>query len=229
MASAPKNHRAVMASRVEPPDSLDLFCTPPWATRALLECAIPISTAALQLRTCWDPCAGKGHMTEVLWEYFGAVHSSDVFDYGCDYHIGSFVGVGPDVAHCPAAPSWIIMNPPFNLAEEFVERALDEAVEGVAVLIRTTWLETHGRYDNLFSKRPPTTVALFAERVPMVKGRWDPQASTATAYCWIIWNLARASRKGTRLIWIPTGTRAKLTRVDDVKRFTSAAHEAPKP
>lgn len=226
----PKGHRAVMSSRVEPPDSLDLFCTPPWATRALLEYAMPTPKSEMQLMTCWDPCAGHGHMSEVLWEYFGAVHSSDVFDYGGGYHVGSFVGVGPDVAQHPgSSPSWIVMNPPFNLAEEFVARALDEAVGGVAVLIRTTWLETHGRYDNLFSKRPPTTVALFAERVPMVKGRWDPQASTATAYCWIIWNLARASRKGTRLIWIPTGTRAKLTRVDDVKRFTSAAHEAPKP
>lgn len=227
----PKGHRSVMASRKEPPDSLDLFCTPPWATRALLEYAMPVPKAELQLRTCWDPCAGQGHMSEVLWEYFGAVHSSDVFDYGGGYHVGSFVGVGPDVAQCPMQPSWIVMNPPFNLAEEFVERALYEAVDGVAVLIRTTWLETHGRYDNLFSKRPPTTVALFAERVPMVKGRWDPQASTATAYCWIVWNLERSARRsrGTRLEWIPTGTRAKLTRVDDVKRFATAAHEAPKP
>lgn len=33
----PRGSSAVMARRIEPPDSLDWFPTPPWATRALLE------------------------------------------------------------------------------------------------------------------------------------------------------------------------------------------------
>ena len=44
----PTEHRAVMASRREPPDSLDFFPTPPWATRALLDAAFgPIDESEL--------------------------------------------------------------------------------------------------------------------------------------------------------------------------------------
>jgi hypothetical protein len=34
-ALRPKGFTSVMARRLEPPDALDFFCTPPWATRAL--------------------------------------------------------------------------------------------------------------------------------------------------------------------------------------------------
>ena len=44
------------------------------------------------------------------------MRASDVFDYGCGYEVGSFVGFGPDVASVPSVPDWIITNPPFNLA-----------------------------------------------------------------------------------------------------------------
>jgi hypothetical protein len=35
----------------------------------------------------------------------------------------------------------------------------------------------------------------------MVKGRLDKSASTATGYCWLVWEAKRASRP--RLVWIP--------------------------
>ena len=49
---------------------------------------------------------------------------------------------------------------------------------------------------------PPTIVAQFVERVPMVKGKLDPNASTATSYCWLVWFHARMQRH-TTLMWIP--------------------------
>lgn len=214
----PSGAGAVMASRREPPDSLDYFPTPPWATRALLRHVIGEGRRA---ETCWEPACGEGHMAEVLRESFGAVLASDVHDYGHG-KIGSFVGTGLDVIPSPAEtgwqePDWIITNPPFNLAVEFAERALREAVQGVALLVRTSWLEGGDRFQRLFSTRPPARVGQFCERVPMVKGRWDPKASTATSYCWVVW---RTNGDGTtRLVWIPPGCRERLTRPDDVQRF----------
>jgi hypothetical protein len=32
-------------------------------------------------------------------------------------------------------------------------------------------------------------IAQFAERVPMTKCRWDPEADTATSYAWFVWSL----------------------------------------
>ncbi len=215
----PADHRAVMASRREPPDSLDYFPTPPWTTRALLEHVIPDAAG-----TAWEPACGEGHMAAVLREHFDFVSASDVHDYGFGL-VGSFVGQGADVM--PASDAdWIITNPPFNLAVEFAERALAEAAQGVALLVRTSWLEGGDRYTRLFVPHPPSIVAQFVERVPMVKGRWDPKASTATSYVWVVWRKDWEAC-GTELVWIPPGCRARLTHDDDVARFATPTPETP--
>lgn len=74
----------------------------------------------------------------------------------------------------------------------------------------------------MFRDIPPSIVAVFCERVPMVKGRWDPDASTATAYAWFIWFCDRAAVKQTRMLWITPGQREALTRPDDRRRFACA-------
>lgn len=221
----PHGHTSVMASRREVPDSLDFFPTPPWATRALCELVLGLFADFDFGETCWEPAAGAGHMAEVLRDYFEKVHASDVFDYRPDYAQGAFVadrlGLVDDLARCPFKPDWIITNPPFNLAEAFLLRALGEATLGVALLVRMSWLETIERYQQIFRDTQPAKVAVFVERVPMVKGRWDPQASTATSYVWIVWE---KNHKGpTQMIWIPPGQRERLTRPDDVKRFATVA------
>jgi hypothetical protein len=204
-----------MASRYEAPDSLDFFPTPPWATRALIE-HVFTKNERNRARTIMEPACGLGHMSEVLKESFGCVQASDVHDYGIGHRVGSFVG--KDVIKAPPGSfDWVITNPPFNLACEFAERALTIAKVGVALLVRTTWLETKGRYNRLFSMTPPDTVALFSERVPMVKGLWDPRASTATSYAWVVWRVE--ARPVTQLQWIPPGQRQLLELPTDRERF----------
>tara|TARA_R110000868_G_scaffold936_3_gene7143 strand:- start:9013 stop:9711 length:699 start_codon:yes stop_codon:yes gene_type:complete len=221
----PTGRNAVMAQRREPPDSLDFFPTPPWATRALLQHVIPDAHG-----TAWEPACGEGHMAAVLEERFARVIASDVHSYGGHY-VGSFVGVGIDVIACPRPrPDWVITNPPFNLAVEFAERCVSEAGRGFALLLRTSWLEGVDRYQRIFESWAPEIVAPFVERVPMTKGRWDPQASTATSYAWFVWRrlpllpgqtTLGSWSKSTSLIWIPPGCRQRLTRPDDVQRFAS--------
>ncbi|HVK81972.1 MAG TPA: hypothetical protein VM915_15330 [Verrucomicrobiae bacterium] len=220
MSLKPHGAGAVMASRTEAPDSLDFFPTPPWATRALVECVLAPLGFDLGGSTVWEPAAGAGHMSNVLAEYARAVIASDVHDYGIGAEIGSFVGRGPDVITSQPA-DWIITNPPFNLAEEFFERARVEA-RGVALLVRTTWLESKERFEKIFAQHPPNVVALFSERVPMVKGRWNPKASTATSYAWVIWR-AGSMAPGTRLVWIPPGQKQRLTLGSDYANFAEQA------
>lgn len=220
-ASRPKGHSAVMANRVEPPDSLDLFPTPPWATRALCECVLTRADWG-DGRSVWEPAAGDGHMSEVLAEYFRLVRASDVHDYGHGHEVGSFTGSGPDVIDCDGfnPPDWVITNPPFNLGIEFAQRAIEEARCGVALLLRSVWMESKERYDKLFAHVPPTHIAVFCERVPMTKGRWDPDASTATSYAWFVWRKpTELYNRETKLVWIPPGQRKALERPDDRRRF----------
>lgn len=213
---------AVMARRIEPADSLDYFPTPPWATRAFCEHVMP------QLWGPWpdafwgealEPACGEGHMAVALAEYFENVTSSDVHDYGYG-RVKDFMLLD---AWEPASFDWVITNPPFNLAEGFVRQALRVARRGVAMLVRTAFLEGQSRYHTLFRPREPQIVAQFAERVPMHKGRWDPAGKTATAYCWVAWRKHPPHDwKHTRFIWIPPCRKA-LTRKDDAIRFNAAA------
>lgn len=210
-AILPFGGASVMQRRHEPPDSLDYFPTPPWATRAL--CEHVLWPSWIDGRSAWEPACGEGHMSEVLREYFLRVRASDVFSYGTG-HTADFLDVGqPEVE-----ADWIITNPPFKAAAEFALRGLDVARVGVALLVRSAWLEGSARYNTIFRPSPPTIIAQFSERVPMTKGRWDPEASTATAYCWVVW-LKTAVWPGARFEWIPPGQRVALTKANDAARF----------
>lgn len=186
---------AVMAQRSEALDSLDDFPTPPWATRALLKHAIP--SRMLQAgQACLEPAAGRGHMSKVLWETFSDVHSSDIAEYGYGSRVDFLSGAYPEKSF-----DWVITNPPFRLAEEFVRVSLRVARIGVAMLVRTVFIESVGRFERLYKPYPLLRMAQFTERVPMVKGRLDKKASTATGYCWVIWEKNYSG--DTQLVWIP--------------------------
>lgn len=210
---------AVMARRVEPANSLDFFPTPPWATRALCAHVLPVAWPWPDAFNCaaWDPACGEGHMAVALSEYFSAALASDIHGYGFGDHVSDFLH--PDPAYWPEA-DWIISNPPFNLAAEFVARAAGRARRGVAMLVRTQFAEGQDRYRKLFRDMPPQIDAVFAERVPMHRGRWVVNGSTATSYCWLVW-LTRprgGEWRWTRRMWIPP-CRKKLTKPDDWLRF----------
>jgi hypothetical protein len=204
----PRGGPAVMSRRREPSASLDDFPTPPWAARALTEW---LRSAGLRPAgaSCREPAAGRGHMARALGEIFGSVEQMDVQDYG----VGNLDRVVDYLAdHVWPRVGWTITNPPFRLAEQFIARALATSDRGVAMLVRTQFLEGIGRHERLFEPRPPSAVLQFAERVPMLRGRLDPKASTATSYCWLVWDLLAPSP--TRLVWLPP-SRTLLEREGD--------------
>jgi hypothetical protein len=197
---------AVMAQRIEPKDSPDDFPTPPWATRGLIEHVLD-DKSALKKMTCLEPACGVGHMANPLKEYFAEVRCADAYDYGYG-DIRDFLTYPYETN----AVDWMITNPPFRLAEEFVIRALRVARRGVAILARTVFLESSGRYNRIFRDRPPAKFAQFVERVPMIKGRLDSKATTATGYAWLVWDKEFAGTP--KLMWVPP-CRKKLERASD--------------
>ena len=198
-----------MAQRVEAKDSPDDFPTPPWATRALIEHVLDDKGALVTL-SCLEPACGEGHMAKVLKEYFGEVRCSDAHEYGYGL-VRDFLTQPYETNAC----DWVITNPPFRLAEEFLLRALNVARKGVAILARTVFLESIGRYKAIFLETPPGKFAQFSERVPMVKGRLDSKASTATGYAWFVWE--KELLGAPRLMWVPPCRKA-LERVGDYER-----------
>jgi hypothetical protein len=185
---------AVMAQRREPKDSLEDFPTPPWATRALCKFLLErcLIWPGMVVR---EPAANRGHMARALGEYFSRVIASDVADYGAGFPLDDFLMPG-DLE----TADWTITNPPFRLAEEFLFRALQTTGLGVALLVRTSFLEGIGRHERVFSEAAPNFILQFSERVVMHKGRLSKDGSTATAYCWMIWIKSRREKE-TRLNW----------------------------
>lgn len=204
---------AVMQQRSEPHDSLDDFPTPPWATRALCEWIRDVLEPGdpTWRMTCREPAANRGHMVRPLQEYFEHVEAADVHDYGAGFPIRDYLfGQAPDDV------DWTITNPPFRLAEAFIERALETSHHGVAMILRSAFLEGQGRHERLFSRSPPSHVLQFTERVVMHKGRLSEKGSTATAYCWLVWVQGQVGW-GTEFDWIPP-CRARLERAGDYKK-----------
>jgi hypothetical protein len=207
--------------------ALDYFPTPPWAGRAGGEVVSRADPAAQSID---EPACGEGHMAVPLAERF-RVRPTDIHPHG-------FGGVEDFLDRAARAsvirPDWVVTNPPFKDLAAFVERGLEVATRGVALLLRTTALESEGRHDLM---RRLSVQETFSERVSMRLGYWDPAGSFATAYSWFVWmhpeaeaasplaEAIGASRRagGWFSTLIPPGTKARLWRPDDVRRFAPAA------
>lgn len=214
---------AVMQQRSEPHDSLDDFPTPPWATRALCE-FLRKEGFDLSAAVCREPCANRGYMVRPLLEQFGVVLASDIFDYGAGFMVRDYL-FGPDADEDEV--DWTFINPPFRLAEEFIERALRLSKIGVVAIARSAFSEGQDRAKSLFLTRPPSFELQFSERVVMLKGRLvrsgavDPfadvpgkKASTATSYSAFVWLTRDAAPADTRKRWIAP-CRLRLERPGD--------------
>lgn len=207
---------------------LDYYSTPCWAARAVGELVQQLDPGP---HWAWEPACGAGSFAHGLADYFPRVFATDVHDHGGELQCGGpldFLSAEADGFEA----DWILTNPPFEHAQAFVERGLKRARRGVAVLIRTTWLDTLGRYPLFADGRCGLAwLAPFAERVPMQLGPWDPDGSTATPAAVFVFLTpqARAFARIPHLVMsgaaafagqvIPPGTRDRLTKFDDAARY----------
>ena len=241
----PKGHTAVMANKAPAEVEgdtplrrlqrrLQYYPTPPWAARAGGEL---IKLLDPQPGFCWEPACGEGHMVHGLSDYFSGIRRTDIHDHGWDGldKVQDFLAVERDGA---TEVDWIVTNPPFGQAADFVRIGLQRARRGVAILIRSAWYDSEGRYRLFAGDEPCDVRATFFDRVPMELGGWDPGGSTATSYAWFVWMQPDVGphwlRRGRAIMWpavpegfglgpielsIPPGTKARLTRPGDARLF----------
>lgn len=191
---------------------LDFFATPPWAARAGAELVRALDPDAKVIR---EPAYGKGHIAGPLADYFPIILASDVHAHRAGVEIRDWLddSAWSDEPDC----DWVITNPPFKIADEFVTRGLRRARRGVALLLRIAFLETPGRHALFTGESPLTQVSIFTERVSMTLGDWDPEAGLATCFAWFVWMKGATPRAPA---WF--GRRATL-------RQTAPARSVPGP
>lgn len=231
MGIKPRGAGAVMASRAaadlfaadDEDARLDYFPTPPWAARAGAELVLGLDPPPDDGHpgwTCWEPACGAGHMVHGLGDYFASVRATDIADRGGGYGIGDFLDHSADDLE---PVDWVLTNPPFKDAEAFIRLGMRRAQRGVAMLCRLAFVETMERHRLFTQDHPLTAMAVFCERPAMIKGRWDPDASTATAYAWFVFLKTAPVPFRPALTWIAPGTRKRLTRASDFARFAPRA------
>lgn len=150
----------------------------------------------------WECACGEGDLSKRLIELGHEVCSTDLIDRG--YGTG-----GIDFLNCKFLPdncNCILTNPPYKIAFQFINHALDLLPEGgyCVMFLKTTFLEGKKRYNDLFSKNPPKYMFQFVSRVlcakngdfeKMIKG-----GGSAVAYAWFVWE--KGYKGDTILRWI---------------------------
>lgn len=154
----------------------DLYETPEVAVRALLkvEC-IPL--------TVWEPCCGPGAIVRVLRNTGRAVIATDLVNYGCPDSKANIDFLMERSA--PDGVPAIVTNPPFKLAEEFVEHAI-ALVPEVYMLMRVAFLEGL-RWEQKGFRKHLARVHVFAPRLPMMhRHGWDGpvNSNSGMAFAW---------------------------------------------
>lgn len=180
--------------RVADLDGPDFYPTPAWATHAFIENE-PI------VGEVWECACGDGAMSEVLELSAQRVESSDLYERG-------YGEAGVDFCYSSRKSENIITNPPFHSAEQFVHRGLELTHKKFALLLRLAFLEGAKRQTSIFSKKPPSRVWVFSERITFYAKGATKRGSGTTAYAWFVWD--KDTLGPTELKWLPTGYKSRF-------------------
>lgn len=159
----------------------DYYATHPDSTKALLEVE-SIFYPAL------EPACGEGHISKLLEPYI--TKSTDLIDrgygnVGIDFLTNDFIG----------EYNTVITNPPFNLFQEFAEKALKIAKKKVIMFGKLQALEGIKRA-TFMQKSPLKTVYVFKKRQQPLRNGSDvdeltgkKMASSTMAFAWFVWEI----------------------------------------
>jgi hypothetical protein len=182
----------------------DFYATPPEAVHALL--AVERKWLP-DCRVIWEPACGDGAISKVLEAKGYEVMSTDLVDRGY-----GTPGVDFLKAESPVH-SAIITNPPYKLARQFVDTAL-EHVPYVAMLLRLAFLEGGARMP-WFASTPLARVHVASRRLPMMHrhGWTGPKAGSAVCHAWFVWDKRHEGRPVVQ--WFDWKDHAPLVAAND--------------
>lgn len=150
----------------------DFYATPRWVTEALLPHLPPIEGKV------WEPAFGGGAMSDVLREAGYDVVETDKQN-------------GDDFLDfkCSGDATAIITNPPYNMAQEFIEQALKltEPHRGCSAFLLRVDFDSAKTRQHLFARNPA-----WAKKIVLLKRiMWfEGEKSPSFNHCWYLFNWA---------------------------------------
>jgi hypothetical protein len=160
----------------------DRYDTPPVAVHALLKIERELLRSVARI---WEPAAGTGNIVRVLQVAGYEIIATDLNDRGCPDCIPGIDFLMPMMRFEGDA---IVTNPPFSLAEQFVELALERAPI-VMMLLRLAFMESERR-SHILDNGKLARVHVFAKRLPMMhRAGWEGRkANSGMAFAWFVWD-----------------------------------------
>jgi hypothetical protein len=148
-----------------------------------------------------DPACGGGNIPSRFQAAGLACYGSDLRQRADRYEVLDFLGPIEDVRERLKGITNCVFNPPFSLAQQFVERALDVVPGKVIVLQRLAWLESQRRRE-FFLSTGLSHVWVHSCRISMPPGGQDiPATGGAVAYAWMVWRRTPPGQPAT-LGWL---------------------------
>lgn len=161
----------------------DFYETPAWCTEAIVK-----EMAWGYEPSVWEPAAGSGAIADVIKRSVphACVKSTDIAPQSCSVEQGDFF------TDFEFRSKWdfIITNPPFSLAQEFIDRSLDLA-NCVVMLLPLSFMGSKKRRD-WWRARPYTAIHYLSQRPSFTgDGKTD-----AECYAWVVWDKTDRQKKG---------------------------------
>lgn len=159
-------------------NSTDFYPTPANVTCALAD------YLNLSGKTVWEPACGAGHMAEALKACGATVIATELHGQG-------YGEQGVDFLNAPLpACEWIVTNPPFKLAEQFIRRCIAHGVP-FAMLLKSQYWHSARRME-LFMAHQPAAILPLTLRPDF---HFGTKGGSPTMECaWTIWNAEPALR-----------------------------------
>lgn len=163
----------------------DFYPTPPEVTQALLDYLRLPNGASI-----WEPACGDGAMAKVMRSAGHEVYATDLREdagYGDERGLDFLTY---DVQPATGIPihavfgDWIITNPPFNLAEAFIRKALS-ITPNVAMLLKSQYWHAKSRF-SLFETYPPSRVLPLTWRPAFLES--ERGKSPLMDVSWMVWS-----------------------------------------
>ena len=155
----------------------DFYATPEW-------CYEKLDFPFHLFKPAHEPCRGDGRIVNFLKDRGLAVTSTEIRE-------------GEDFFDWSEQTDLIFTNPPFSIAQEFIEHSLEHA-KCVVMLLRINFLGSKKRYD--FWKKNPASAMYVLTKRPSFTGK----GTDATEYAWFVWQKEEYVKPGIHHMEPPT-------------------------
>lgn len=136
----------------------------------------------------WEPACGQGHLSKRMEELGKKVLSTDLIDRGYGDTGVDFLG-DYLINRGSYFEGDIITNPPYKIALEFLNKALQVVEVGskIAFFLKIQFLEGQKRGE-FFKRFPPKVIYVYSRRISCaMNGDFEKYNAAAMCHAWFVW------------------------------------------